>query len=1024
MEFVDIAFVVPLKEEFDRLITTFPVIKDHVDGTQFWVQLDLGIGEYTAVAILQDSMGKSAAIRAADTLLARYKIGVMAVVGIAGGLSGDVAIGDVCFSGSIFDILENQKISDTSKGKMKIEYNTLPFKTDTLLSFSLKYVSLPNQMKNAFEEWQSEQYYNAAALVPGEFIGRKDKNEKISIPQIHEGSVVCGSVSKSDIYKSNISNLDRKLLAIETESGGVFASAERNDVPAISIRGICDYADKNKNKLEEQTEGQARWIAAANAVTFVKLQLANPQFHRFLDKRRDAFNGIKEASEKAKALVELMPAALKSAKSEIHSQLAQLSPEYQGKPIGYRLPLPRVKYAASNATVSPKLKNFDPMNVLEAVTTHKTVFITTPKSYPDNSLPWIIASELSLIEINDRQVIPVVIDGSAIRPPSGSLRKNASLDIPALYDHDSCTLVFIVHNFDGSSRTRSEYLRTEMDLYKNSHFVLVGKNVEDINESTTLVLSTAAEKFELCEISFSELSSFFKRTFNLEDQQAGVLTLRLQSMFKKFDLNAHPSYFAGLGNETLASLLKANRRAELLQIAVGGFLSFVVAGDKDDVVLSRTTRETFLKKFVYNTVFLKERFDEAALVTFVKQFAVEKDFAIDSLLFIRNFQDKGIIHFEGGFAKISLPFIESYLLAEELAARPNDAMQYFDVDDENFDYPTFDVFCELNVSQDITNRIIEKIGVALDRERGLEPKDHILLTNQIRPTYVVHPQKLKSIQNQLEKAVADVIANRGNSSEKQQIIDVAEKVETEARQFQDVKVIENSALETSNSDNLGQLVKLWNVGIVLLGAGSEKLDRDPKRELARKIVEASSLIIDRLLASFPRSHFDELKDQISSEESLRSLFSIEANDPILDHQKELVTAIVDAYEFSLLGYPMRLVLEQLGNLASQPVLRSSVSSVDSEDPMQNLIAKIWAAEIDASKEKNSLLSAISRLPTAQFLRVSLSTYFITRVFWNHWQPENRLALLDAAEESLKPLNREIKKGDLQRMITKGIDNAG
>ncbi|PDS29323.1 hypothetical protein, partial [Rhizobium phaseoli] len=711
-------------------------------------------------------------------------------------------------------------------------------------------------------------------------------------------------------------------------------------------------------------------------------------------------------------------------RSEIHSQLVQLSPEYQGKPIGYRLPLPRVKYAASNATVSPKLKNFDPINVLEAITTHKTIFLTTPKSYPDNGLPWLVAAELSLIEIDDKQVIPVVIDGAAIKPPSGSLRKQSNVDIASLDEQGSCTLVFIIHNFDGSLKSRADHLRLQMDLYKTAHFVLIGKNLADLNENTTLMLSTAAEKFELCEISFSELSTFFKRTFNLEDQQAGVLTLRLQDMFRKFDLNAHPSYFAGLGNETLTSLLKANRRAELLQIAVGGFLSFVVAGDKDDVVLSRTTRETFLKKFVYNTVFLKERFDEPSLVNFVKNFAAEKDFDIDSILFIRNFQDKGILHFEGGFAKISLPFIESYLLAEELARRPQDAIRYFNVDDDDFDYPTFDVYCELNVSSEITDRVVEKMTAALDRERGVKSEKHILLTNQLRPTYVDHPEKIKSLQTQLEKAVSDVVTNRGNSSEKQKILDIAEKVESEARQFQEHKSVDEETEQAiKNSDDLEQLVRLWNVAIVLLGAGSEKLDRKPKRELSRLIVETSSLIIDRLLRAFPTTQFDDLKIHISSDDSIRALFSIRPDAPILDKQKELVAAIVDAYEFSLVGYPMRAVLEQLGNLASQPVLRSSVSSVSPEDPMENLIARIWAAEIDAAKEKNSLLKAIDKLPPAQFLRISLSTYFMTRVFWNHWQPENRLALLDAAEESLKPLNQGIKKGELQRMISKRNDRS-
>lgn len=1019
MEYIDIAFILPLKEEFDQLLKVFRKKQEFVEGTQFWVELDLGC-DITSVAILQDSMGKSAATRATEMLLSRYNVGVVALLGIAGGLANEVAVGDVCFSGSVYDIIENPKVSDGTKGKLKYEYNATPYKTDNYLSFSLKYISLAEDLKNNLESWQTNQYYKAASLIPSEFIGRGNKNELIGIPQIHEGTIVCGSVSKGDIYKSNVCNLDRKLLAIETEAGGVFASAERKSVPAIVIRGISDYADRNKNKLEEQTSNRSRQIAIDNVMYFVKAQLENSQFLRFLMNRREIYNGAAKASLDAQARLELVPATLESVREEVHQQLTQLSPEYQGKAIGYRLPLPRVKYAASNATVNPKLKNFDPVSILEAVTKHAVLFLVTPKSYPDNSLPWIVAAELSLIEIGQKQVVPIVIDGGLIKPPTGSLSKYANADVDALVREQNATLTFVIYNFDAGSRTRSDFLSSQMELYPTAHFIIISKQGASLTDNTPLLVGTSAEKFELCPISFSELSAFFKRAFNLEDQQAGVLTLRLQNMFKKFNLNAHPSYFAALGNDVLTSLLKANRRSELLQLAVSGFLSFVVAGDKDDIVLSRTTRETFLKKFVYHCEYLKERFDNAALVHFVNKFAEEKDFEIDSILFIRSFQEKGIIHFdEEGFARISLPFIESYLLAQDLADKPSDALLYFDVDSEDFDYPTFDIYCELNVSREIADSIMARMQDSYDRERSMHVEENILLTNSIRPASIDNPRRIKALQDQLEKAVADVVGNRPNSAEKQRILDVAEKIESEARQVKQTRDVEPQQSESvTNSSDLRQLFRIWSVAIVLLGAGSEKLDKDPKRKLSKQIVEVGSLLIDRILRTFPRKAFDQLKQDMQADDNIRSLFDIPAHDPIPEKHRVLIDAVIDAYEFSLLGYPMRLVLEQLGNLASQPVLRSSVSSVVSDDAMEHLVARIWAAEIDASREKSALLEAVNALPNVPFLRVSLSSYFIVRVFWNHWLPENRLALLDAAEAALKPLKRTIDKGEIQRMISK------
>ncbi|MBB4184779.1 nucleoside phosphorylase [Sinorhizobium terangae] len=1019
--YIDIAFIIPLREEFDRLTATFPIKRDFVDGLNFWAELDLGVEDCSAVALLQDAMGKAAAVRATNAVLAKYEVGFFAVVGIAGGLSSDVAIGDVCFTGPLLDILENSKVSDSSKGKLKIEFNSIPFKTDALLTFALKYVSLGSDTKGAFEEWQLTQHYDGARLVPGEFIGRKDKNEKLGLPQIHEGSIVCGAVSKSEVYKSNISGLDRKLLAIETETGGVFSAADPHKVPVVTIRGICDYADKNKNKLEEQTNGHCRAIAASNAVSFVKLQLFNPQLRKFLEHRRQELSGVAELALRRQALDELVPSALSSLRIDVHSQLSQLSPEYNGKPAGYRLPLPRVKPSSANASISPAARDYSPQSILEAVTKHRTLLITIPKTFPDNSLPWIVAYELSLIEINGKQAVPVMISGEALKPPNGSLAKQCDLDLEALNARHDARPIFIIQGFPVEARNRVDFLHGQMEVYKEASFVIMNKEEGTTADSTALVFATSAERFDVCDISFVELSSFFKRTFQLGDQEAGVIALRLQEMFRKFELNAHPSYFAGLSVEILSSLLKANRRAELLQLAVGGFLSFVVAGDEDSVVLSRTTRESFLRNLVFRMEVQKERFDRSALIKLVEDFALEKDFEIDSILFIKAFQDKGIIHFTDGSVQISLPFMASYLLAAELASRPSDAKTYFDVQNDDFDYPAFDVYCEVNLNNEITDRIISTLKKVADDEKSHKPNQHILLTNEIRPVLVDHPERHRSLQEQLEKAFSDVVNNRSNSAEKQRILDVAQNVEARAREAQETAQLAYREETKAEERKFNDLLRIWSIAIVLLGSGSERLNREPKRELARLIVELSSILLEKLLRGFPREQFKELKDKLKSDDVIRAVFELSEQESVSEKQRGYIELLVDAYEFSVMGYPIRVIFEQLGNLAGQAVLRASVASVESDDAMENLIARIWAAEINAAQEKSALLRALHNLPVVPFLRYSLSTYFLTRVFWNHWDVANRLALLDAAEESLRPIAAGIDKGRMQRIITSKRD---
>jgi nucleoside phosphorylase len=350
-EHVDIGFIIPLREEFERLIATFPRISDGTHGTQYHAILDMGDGKLTGVAFIQNEMGKDAAARATTTLLDLYDVGLIMVLGIAGGLSGDAAIGDVCITGTVFDVLENAKFSDNN-GRLLPEFAPIIHHTDELLSFCVKYISLGKDTAGIFDDWRLSQYYAALARIPGEFIGRNNTNEAIAIPDIHVGSIACGAVSKSEDYVSALKKLDRKILAIETESGGVFKVAYTANVPAVTIRGICDYADKNKTRLEQQTNNQARFVAADNVITFVKAQLENQQFIRFVENRRQStLDGVLFPQGDANS--QGLPKILKKIDETIHYHLTQLSPHYQNKPQGYRLPLPRIKRPEERISATP-----------------------------------------------------------------------------------------------------------------------------------------------------------------------------------------------------------------------------------------------------------------------------------------------------------------------------------------------------------------------------------------------------------------------------------------------------------------------------------------------------------------------------------------------------------------------------------------------------------------------------------------------------------------------------------------------
>ena len=123
-------------------------------------------------------------------------------------------------------------------------------------------------------------------------------------------------------------------------------------------------------------------------------------------------------------------------------------------------------------------------------------------------------------------------------------------------------------------------------------------------------------------------------------------------------------------------------------------------------------------------------------------------------------------------------------------------------------------------------------------------------------------------------------------------------------------------------------------------------------------------------------------------------------------------------EFAILAEPFRRVADFLCENARQRVLATSVERACFENPMEQVLHSVWLTDIESKRGKNALYAAILYLPDAKFLRTNLATHFIARVHWNHWRKEDRLALLEAAEEAIKPLAMKFDKGELRRAIEK------
>lgn len=1023
-EYVDIAVVVPLEDEIIPFMEVFQSVEDRSTETTFCHLVDSGSPDVSMVVMQQQDMGRTAAFMTAGSLLSSYDIGLIVCLGIAGSMSDDMGLADICYTGNVIDVLDNTKVVDVetedgSADASDTEFSPTHYETPIDFTNPISFIRTQPTLRPAYLEWQVERERVAKERVNAEVPGPGGSRIRIGKPESKPGYLVCGAVSKSKVYNAKLRTLERSLLAIETESGGVFAQAKAHGVPALAIRGISDFADKDKKKLEQASRGGVRALAAENAASFLRLQMRNPRFLAALLKRRHG-RQTELTLVNPQTEVDAVGDALLQIDREIDDALRKLSPEYKLQAKGYHLPTPRVRPERTEDELQGS-KPTDPIDVRTALDRHDRILINLPRTYPDQSLGWVVAHDLLSAEFDGRQAVPVVIDAEGMRSKRSTFGGAAGVEYGPLVEHKGAKLVFIVENIPFASKHRLEAVIEQVCGHENAKFVFLARGEPDLVVETEFATKTGAVPYELCSIAFSEISHFVQKNFEMTGSEAEVVALRLRDTFNRFELNAHPTYFAGIPKETLAALLQANRRSELIQLAVTGFLTFIVAGDKADVALSRSTRERFLRQLVVEMNVEKRIFDEAALLQQVKKFAAKHDFDIDPMAFVQGFLNQGIMHFESGRVHISLPFIESYLLAAELSADPAAAATYFDLNDLNFDLPTFDLYAEIGASQEFVESVFSKLEGSTAALELKADNDHILLGENISPPNIRQPNRTTALRARLKNAGEAVRNGLDASREKQELLDLSERIR-EASGRKRKKIRGHRQGDEAPEDALKPLSDMsrhWVAATVLLGSGAEHLDATVKRRLAKAIVTGASRLIDQWSRAQADIDFDAIKAELTSDAALAEL----PGPDDLSEKKRFIEAILDILEYSAMADPVRRVMNFMCEQARQRVLATSVAGTTPDGPMERVIHGTWLADIDVGRGKSVLRGAIKALPRATFLRITLASHYLARVYWNHWRKDDRLVLLDIAEEAIKPIELSFNKAELARMVKREPDKS-
>ncbi len=241
-----VGLVIPLAEEFEYIRPALHIRRDYIANGQQYHRFRVPGSDVDGVAIVLYAQGETAAAVATARLLRDTAASVVALVGCAGGLDSDLRLGDVVVGTEVHSYATTAKaVPGAQPDGFAMNTAFSGWRVRGELFDFLHGFPLIDATRDAYTQW-----VQAAQQRAPEGAG--------SLRSL-TGIVASGPfVSAAPALSEQLRKADRKLLSIDTESGGVVASAERYGVDVVIIRGISDFADTRKTSLDHTTTGDGR----------------------------------------------------------------------------------------------------------------------------------------------------------------------------------------------------------------------------------------------------------------------------------------------------------------------------------------------------------------------------------------------------------------------------------------------------------------------------------------------------------------------------------------------------------------------------------------------------------------------------------------------------------------------------------------------------------------------------------------------------------------------------------------------
>jgi nucleoside phosphorylase len=280
----DVGIVIALKEEFAQIfpkISARHVLQEAVSQYYYIFGRPTRNGRYRCVVTFIGGMGLPKAGIVGDRLIEAFSPRTLVNIGIAGAMDHQVLVGDVVIAEQCDDYLASSKAIPAKGGSFKFEFSGDPYKTTDAFVRHADNIQFAHM--DAFARMSEECRTSRGGVIPDAKFEQLQKRKIVAPdPRILTGRVASGStVGAADSFVRWLRlDRDRKYLALEMESAGVLTAAHSRGTQTLIIRGISDFSDERKKRLDKIGGGILRRYAMNNAIALLWQYLELELFER------------------------------------------------------------------------------------------------------------------------------------------------------------------------------------------------------------------------------------------------------------------------------------------------------------------------------------------------------------------------------------------------------------------------------------------------------------------------------------------------------------------------------------------------------------------------------------------------------------------------------------------------------------------------------------------------------------------------------------------------------------------------